>query len=230
MPVGSRSQDGIERPRAVSEYLVDRMLLCGADKLCFVISPGKSDILRYYGSEVGSATVAYVVQSRPPVCATRSSAPRRWSIRPSVLIGLPDVWFPEDGLALDADRLSFLLFPVDRPELFDAVATDAGGRVREIWVKSPRAGSAWVWGPCACRGRCCTTSTAWRAREAARRVPGHAGERLVGGGGVASGIRAGTAYVDVGTLNGYRAATELLQAHADGGPAPDRDGLALAAR
>ena len=141
-----------------------------------------------------------------------------------MLIGLPDTsGSPRTACALDADRLSFLLFPVDRPELFDAVATDAAG-VREIWVKSPRAGSAWVW---AMRmpGAVLHDLDCLACARAARRVPGHAGERLAGGGGVASGIRAGTAYVDVGTLNGYRAATELLQAHADGGPAPDRDGL-----
>src|SRR5947199_40526 len=65
LPVGSRREDGTERPRAVSEYLVDRMLAGGADKLCFVISPGKWDILRYYGSDVGGASIAYVVQPRP---------------------------------------------------------------------------------------------------------------------------------------------------------------------
>ncbi|HMA94059.1 MAG TPA: hypothetical protein VKP30_15310 [Polyangiaceae bacterium] len=45
MPVGSRQEQGAERPRAVSEYLVERMLRAGANKICFVISPGKSDIV-----------------------------------------------------------------------------------------------------------------------------------------------------------------------------------------
>ena len=47
LPVGSRIDDGSERPRAVSEYLVERMIRGGADKLCFIISPGKGDILHY---------------------------------------------------------------------------------------------------------------------------------------------------------------------------------------
>ena len=50
LPVGSRLDDGVERPCAVSEYLVERMIRGGADKICFVISPGKSDILDYYGA------------------------------------------------------------------------------------------------------------------------------------------------------------------------------------
>ena len=49
LPVGSRLDGATERPRAVSEYLVERMVLGGADKICFVISPGKSDMLEYYG-------------------------------------------------------------------------------------------------------------------------------------------------------------------------------------
>ena len=38
-------------------------------------------------------------------------------------------------------------------------------------------------------------------------------------GGKAQGVRAGEAYVDVGTLNGYREATQLLDARRDARPA-----------
>src|SRR5438067_10809618 len=69
LPVGSRRDDGIERPRAVSEYLLERMLAGGADKLCFVISPSKSDIVQYFGGVFAageaSAPVAYVIQNEP---------------------------------------------------------------------------------------------------------------------------------------------------------------------
>ena len=46
LPVGSWRDCERERPRAVSEYLVERLVLGGADKVCFVISGGKSDILQ----------------------------------------------------------------------------------------------------------------------------------------------------------------------------------------
>src|SRR3954452_13242139 len=66
LPVGSRLDGATERPRAVSEYLVERLLRAGAEKLCFVIAPGKSDILEYYGGgAIDSASVAFVVQPRP---------------------------------------------------------------------------------------------------------------------------------------------------------------------
>ena len=62
LPVGSRLDNGVERPCAVSEYLIERMIHGGADKICFVISPGKSDIMEYYGASYGGASIAYVVQ------------------------------------------------------------------------------------------------------------------------------------------------------------------------
>ena len=65
LPVGSRFDDGVERPRAVSEHLVERMLRGGATKLCFVISREKSDILGYYGGQIGDAAIAYAVQPQP---------------------------------------------------------------------------------------------------------------------------------------------------------------------
>jgi dTDP-glucose pyrophosphorylase len=216
LPVGSRREDGTERPRAVSEYLVDRMLAGGADKLCFVISPGKWDILRYYGSEIGGASIAYVVQPRPAgLCDAIFRAVPLVDPSESVVIGLPDtIWFPQEGLrALDRDVLSFLLFPVDHPELFDAVATDPQGRVREIWVKRQDAGSRWVWGAMRMPGRVLHELHAlWRSREPRDEYLGTLINAYLAKGGEARGVRAGTAYVDVGTLHGYRAALELLQA------------------
>src|SRR3954454_5835124 len=149
LPVGSRYDGDRERPRAVSEYLVERLVLGGADKVCFVISPGKSDILEYYGGEVFSASVIYAVQ---PAAAGLCDAIFRPLplIAPDegVLIGLPDtIWFPQDALArLPASGLSFLLFPVEHPELFDAVLLDDDDRVREIQVKAPAPPTHWVWG------------------------------------------------------------------------------------
>src|SRR5579871_6800023 len=141
LPVGSRIENGTERPRAVSEYLIERMIRGGADRLCFVISPGKTDILEYYGARLWGADIAYVVQPNPGgLCDAISRAAPLISENESVAIGLPDtVWLPEDGLAaLPDDMLSFLLFPVEHPEFFDAVVTDEAGLVERIQVKQDR--------------------------------------------------------------------------------------------
>ena len=65
LPVGSRTDHGSERPRAVSEYLVERMIKGGANRICFVVSPGKSDIIEYFGGEIEETTVCYTVQRTP---------------------------------------------------------------------------------------------------------------------------------------------------------------------
>src|SRR6185437_3618459 len=136
LPVGSRIADGAERPCAVSEFLVERMVKGGANKLCFVISPGKSDILEYFGASYSDASIAYVVQDVPSgLCDAIFRARPFIGPDEGVMIGLPDtVWFPDDAFtALPDGVLSFLLFPVDRPEFFDAVLIDEDtGRVREI--------------------------------------------------------------------------------------------------
>ena len=215
LPVGTRTEDGVERPRAVSEHLVERLVLAGADKIAFVISPAKSDILRYYGGRVAGADVAYVVQPQAAgLCDAIFRAAPLVHPDEDVAVGLPDtIWFPEDGLArLPRDRLAFLLFPVERPELFDAVVHDeATGRVEEIQVKRPDARSRWIWGAFRMPGRVFHDLHAlWREREEEDEYLGTLVNAWIARGGEACGLRLGTGYVDVGTLNGYREALRLL--------------------
>src|SRR4051794_3148172 len=66
LPVGSRINGGTEQPRAVSEYLVERMLAGGADKLWFVISPGKSDNLGVYWGGHFVAFLLFLGGTPPP--------------------------------------------------------------------------------------------------------------------------------------------------------------------
>ena len=51
LPVGCRFDGETERPRAVSEYILERMVMAGANKICFVISPGKSERGRITANE-----------------------------------------------------------------------------------------------------------------------------------------------------------------------------------
>jgi dTDP-glucose pyrophosphorylase len=214
LPVGSRSRAGVERPCAVSEYLAERMILGGATKLCFVISPGKSDIMEYFGAEYGPAQIAYVVQPHPRgLCDAIFRADAVLAHDIPVIVGLPDtVWFPADALAkMPNDILSFLLFPVEHPEFFDAVILDEQGRVMVIEVKQPYTGSNWIWGAFKMPGRVFKElRTLWLARSCQDEYFGTLVNAYLAGGGEAVGIKAGDSYVDVGTLNGYRAAMTLL--------------------
>jgi len=214
LPVGGRRDGEIDRPRAVSEYLIERLITGGADKLCFIISPGKSDILGYYGGRAFSTNIFYAVQPRPAgLCDAIFRVLPLVAADEIVIIGLPDtVWFPEDALrALHGPGLSFLLFPVERPELFDVVVTDEEGRVLEIRVKQKDAGCCWVWGAFRLSGAVLfDLFQLWVRRGRADAYVGSLVNEYLAQGGGASGVRAGTAYVDVGTLNGYREAVRLL--------------------
>ncbi len=214
IPVGSRLDHDTERPCAVSEYLVERMILGGANKICFVISPGKSDILEYYGAGYGPASIAYVVQPRPTgLCDAIFRAAPLIADTEDILVGLPDtVWFPEMAFTeLSGGELSFLLFPVERPEFFDAVVVDAEGCVREIQVKQPGAASSWIWGAFRMPRRVFgELHRLWRSRDSQDEYFGTLVNAYLAAGGCATGVKAGRAYVDVGTLHGYRAAMTLL--------------------
>ncbi len=216
LPVGSRLDGVVERPRAVSEHLIERMLVAGATKIGFIISPGKSDILEYYGGRIGNARICYLVQRQPAgLCDAIFQAVPFVHPDEQVIVGLPDtLWFPVDGLrALDDGGLSFLLFPVDRPELFDAVITDDGGRVVEIQVKQQGAQSSWIWGAFKLSGRVLTElHELWCRRDPRDEYLGTLVNAYLALGGRATGVRMGEAYVDVGTLHGYREANQLLDA------------------
>ncbi len=214
LPVGGRREGEAERPRAVSEFLVDRLILGGADRICFVIAPGKSDIMEYYGSRTSTAHLCYTVQPRPAgLCDAIFRALPLIAPEESVLVGLPDtIWFPDDALRVLPDEpLSFLLFPVDRPDRFDAVLTRPDGRVRQIRVKQPQPGTNWVWGAFRLFGRTLRElHDLWLARGRADEYLGTLVNAWLEGGGVAAAVPAGEIYVDVGTLDGYREAIRVL--------------------
>ena len=224
LPVGSRFDGDTERPRAVGEYLIDRMLEAGADKICFVISRWKFDILQYFGGEIGSradrrAAIVYAVQPEPKgLCDAIFRALPLIGAQESVLVGLPDtIWLPEDAFArLPDDRLAFLTFPVARPELFDAVVSDPAGRVREIEVKREGARSNWVWGAFRMPGAVLhDLARLWQARGETDEYIGTLVNAWLAAGGEAVAVPAGQAYVDVGTLGGYREAMRLLAGQGD---------------
>jgi glucose-1-phosphate thymidylyltransferase len=212
--VGSRHEDGVARPCAVGEYLCERMVRAGVDKICFVVSPGKSDIMEYFGGAFGEAFVTYAVQPEPlGLCdAIFRAAPLAADDEP-VLVGLPDtIWQPVDGFAsLPNGTLSFLLFPVADPSAFDAVSTDETGRVTRIEVKSREASSRWIWGAFKMNGRILRELEAfWRRRDRRDEFIGTLVDAWIAEGGRAIGVRDGETYLDVGTFEGYRAAVAML--------------------
>ncbi len=215
LPVGTYLAGSEERPRAVSEYLIERMVAGGVRKICFVISPGKSDIMNYFGGHALSAKIFYAVQPRPAgLCDAIFQALPLIPAEEHVCIGLPDtVWFPQQALqTLPNDILSLLLFPVDHPERFDAVLTSPEGSVIEVQVKQENAATNWIWGALKMPGYVLAQLHAlWLERN--DEYLGTLINAYLANGGKAVGLRAGGCYVDVGTLNGYREALRVLDSN-----------------
>jgi hypothetical protein len=80
-------------------------------------------------------------------------------------------------------------------------------------VKRGDASSNWIWGAFKMSGRILVDlHSLWIERERQDEYIGTLVNEYLRRGGDALGIRAGTGYVDVGTLHGYREAIRLLTA------------------
>jgi glucose-1-phosphate thymidylyltransferase len=216
LPMGGSLEAGVRRPRAVSDYLMERFALAGARRICLVISPGKSDILEYYGGSAWSASICYAVQPRAEgLCDAIFRALLVIDPHAPVLIGLPDtIWFPEDALRLlPDDRFSFLLFPVEHPQFFDSVECDGEGRVTSIRVKDAAAQSKWIWGAFKMPGSTLhDLFDLWNERGRKDEYIGTLVNAWIERGGSAWGVAAGESYFDVGTMEGYLEAMKVLSA------------------
>jgi glucose-1-phosphate thymidylyltransferase len=93
---------------------------------------------------------------------------------------------------------------------------DANQAVTEIQVKQPDPTSHWIWGAFKMPGAVFTALRAlWQARDCGDEYFGTLVNAYIAGGGQAIGIKAGENYADVGTVDGYRAAMNLLAQRTD---------------
>lgn len=221
LPVGSRMLDGIERPKAVAEYLVERMIAAGAEQICMVISAEKTDLIRYFAERSYAAEIFYILQHSPRgLCDALFRAECFAHNHDSVLIGLPDtIWFPENGyyqalsvLNNSQADVSLLLFPVTNPSAFDAVISDEHGYVKEVEVKKPDARSHWIWGAVTTTGSAFRNlKLLWESRHREDEYLGYLLNAYIAAGNIVRSSCAGEIYMDVGTLDGYRQALDFLR-------------------
>ncbi len=218
LPVGSRVIEGVERPKAVAEYLVERMIEAGAEQICFVISPEKTDIIQYFAQRPYAAEIFYVIQQQPQgLCDALFRAEPFARSHGEVLIGLPDtIWFPENAYraAIDFERaeVNLVLFPVLNPSQFDSVLADENGYVQHVEVKVEDPPSNWIWGAVTSTGDAFRAlKLLWEARHREDEYLGHLLNAYLGAGNPVRCAYAGEVYMDVGTLEGYRAAQDFLR-------------------
>lgn len=218
LPVGARKIDGVERPKAVAEYLVERMIGAGAEQICVVISAEKADIVRYFASRDYAAEIFYVVQRQHRgLCDALFRAEAFARSHDRVLIGLPDtIWFPENAYRMALDfgpaEVNLVLFPVETPSAFDAVVCDEQGYVSAVEVKRERAHSHWIWGAITASGDAFSAlRQLWESRHRSDVYMGHLFNAYIAAGNAVRGIHSGEVYMDVGTLEGYERAQDYLR-------------------
>lgn len=219
LPVGSRIIDGVERPKAVTEFLVERMIAAGATEICMVISGEKTDIVRYFSERDYAAEIFYVVQQQPQgLCDALFRAEPFARSHDYVLLGLPDtIWFPENAyrIALERDRsadVNLICFPVLDPSQFDAVVSDEHGYVQEVEVKVPAANSHWIWGAVTTTSRAFhALKLLWESRHREDEYLGHLLNAFIDAGNIVRATHVGEVYMDVGTIQGYHNAQDFLR-------------------
>jgi dTDP-glucose pyrophosphorylase len=219
LPVGSRLVDSVERPKAVTEYLVERMISAGATEICMIISGEKTDIVKYFSDRDFAAEIFYVVQQPPQgLCDALFRAEPFTRYHDHVLIGLPDtIWFPENAYrsALEKDRhadVNLICFPVLDPSQFDAVVSDEHGYVQQVQVKISNAGSHWIWGAVTTTGHAFhALKLLWESRHREDEYLGDLLNAFIDAGNIVRATHVGEVYIDVGTLQGYHAAQDFLR-------------------
>ncbi len=152
---------GEPRPKAVCQYLLERMRLAGINKAYLVLREGKWDIPAYLGD--GSALgmdLAYLMMRIPYGAPYTLDQAYPFVRHATVALGYPDILFaPEDAYVSLLARLNETdaeavlgLFPTDEPWRTDVVEKDSAGRIRRIVVKPKQTAlrESWVmavWGP-----------------------------------------------------------------------------------
>ena len=227
LPVGSRQSNGWERPKAIAEYLVERMIAAGAEQICMVISPEKSDIMRFFAERDYEAEIFYVVQNRPQgLCDAIFRAEPFIRDHREVLVGLPDtVWFPFNSYARALDfshsSVNLVLFPVDDPAAFDSVQCNEFGNVMKVEVKNPQAQCPWIWGAITgTRDAMSALQDLWRRRGCQDIYLGDLFNAFMAEGNRIRGIACGETYIDIGTLDGYHRAQDFLRNQRESAPSP----------
>ncbi|HUX67564.1 MAG TPA: sugar phosphate nucleotidyltransferase [Terriglobales bacterium] len=209
--------------RAVADFLLERMWLAGAERICLVVAADKPDLLRYFGGRGPAGKLFFAVQPRPAgLCDAVFRAAQL--VRPDepVLLGLPDtVWYPRTAFQNgQRDGVHLITFPVAHPEEFDAVEPAGEERVARIEVKRPGDACRRVWGAITAPGRdFLALERLWRRRGAQDQYLGHLLNAWIEAGHPVSFDRQGTHYWDIGTPAGYaRALAEAVWLERGGAP------------
>jgi len=158
LPVGSQSitVNGKleERPKIVSQYIIEAMAKAGVEHIIIVTHPAKHSLMGLHldGSRYG-VRISYIVQ-HPPSMAHSIDLAYSWIKTSTVVMGMPDtIVAPNNSMEQlvkyhreDAAELSLGLFSTNNPRKFGMVKTDKDSNIIYHEDKPTHTDATTMWG------------------------------------------------------------------------------------
>lgn len=149
-PIGFSKELAPVARRAVIEYLIERMVLAGVDKIFINTAEDKTDLIRYLSTKsIYKDMLVFLVRERKGLLDGIVLPEQFLREEDELYFGLPDtIWYPKDGFGqLDKlpGELVLGLFDTGTPEKFDSVVIDAESKIKSIEVKVPNPKTKWTW-------------------------------------------------------------------------------------
>src|SRR3989339_405185 len=138
-PIGFSKELAPVARRAVIEYLIERMVLAGIDKIFINTAEDKTDLIRYLAAKsIYKNMLLFMVRERKGLLDGIVLPEQFLREDDELYFGLPDtIWYPEDGfLQLDQHKSELVLglFDTGTPEKFDSVVIDKNSQIKSIEV------------------------------------------------------------------------------------------------
>lgn len=149
-PIGFSKELAPVARRAVIEYLIERMVLAGVDKIFINTAEDKTDLIRYLSTKsIYKDMLVFLVRERKGLLDGIVLPEQFLREDDELYFGLPDtIWYPRDGFAqLDTlpGELVLGLFDTGTPDKFDSVVIDKNSQIKSIEVKVAKPKTKWTW-------------------------------------------------------------------------------------
>lgn len=149
-PIGFSKELAPVGRKAVIEYLIERMLRAGIDKIFINTAEDKTDLIRYLSTKsIYKDNLIFLVRERKGLLDGIVCPEQFLREDDELYFGLPDtIWYPKDGF-IQLDKLKgelvLGLFDTGTPDKFDSVVIDKQSRIQSIEVKVPSPKTKWTW-------------------------------------------------------------------------------------
>jgi len=155
LPIGFQNVGNSLRPKAICQYLLEKMKYAGITKVYMILREGKQDIPAYLGNDAMlGIELEYLTTSisyGSPFTLDEAYFKAEQAL---VAVGFPDMLFRPDDVYVkllhkqkqsDADVV-LGLFPADQPQQVDMVEFEKNDRVRNIQIKPNITDLHFTWG------------------------------------------------------------------------------------